>query len=55
MHDIKQEILADTYQLKIVEKQINTISVNLRKNEIVDKEVMGLDDKVKVYDKIGRM
>jgi hypothetical protein len=41
--------------MKIVEKQINTISVNLRKNEIVDKEVLGLDEKVKVYGKIGRM
>lgn len=41
--------------MKIVEKQLNTIMVNLKKNEIVDKEVTGLSPEVKVYDRIGRM
>lgn len=55
LHDIKQEIVADTYQMKIVEKQLNTIMVNLRKNEIVEKEISSLDEKTRVFDKIGRM
>ena len=41
--------------MRIVEKQLNTINVSLRKTEIVEKEISALEDSTRVYDKIGRM
>jgi len=55
LYEIKQEIMADSYQLKILEKQLNTYQVNLKKTEIVEKEISSLPDTTKVYDKIGRL
>ena len=55
MYDLKQDIINNTYKLKIVEKNVNTIAVNLKKNEIVGKEISSLDDNTKLYDKVGRM
>lgn len=55
LHDIKQEVIADTYQMKIVEKQLNTINVSLKKNEIIDKEISSFDDQTKLFDKVGRV
>lgn len=52
---MKQEIVNNSYKLKIVEKNVNTISVNLKKTEIVDKEIASLSDETKVYDRVGRM
>jgi chaperonin cofactor prefoldin len=40
---------------KIIEKNYNTITVNLKKNEIVGKEMEKLEDNTKLYDRIGRM
>ena len=45
----------NTYKLKIVDKNINTIAVNLKKNEIVNNEISNLEDNHKIYDRIGRM
>jgi chaperonin cofactor prefoldin len=52
---MKQEIVNNSYKLKIVEKNVNTITVNLKKNDIVEKEIVNLDADTKVYDRIGRM
>lgn len=52
---MKQEIVNTSYKLKIVEKNVNTITVNLKKTEIVQKEIAGLDESTRVYDRIGRM
>jgi hypothetical protein len=41
--------------LKIVDKNINTIAVNLKKNDIVNKEISNLNDSLKLYDRCGRM
>ncbi len=41
--------------MKIVEKQLNTINVSLRKSEIVDKEISSFDDQTKLFDKVGRV
>lgn len=48
-------MVADSYQLRLIEKQLNTYQINLRKSEIVEKEIAGLSDNTKVYDKIGRL
>lgn len=45
----------NTYKLKIVDKNVNTIAVNLKKNEIVSKEIISLPDNLKIYDRCGRM
>ncbi len=45
----------NTYKLKIVEKNVNTLAVNLKKNEIVEKEITSLTDNTRLFDKIGRM
>ena len=47
--------MGDTYQLRIVEKQLTTINVSLKRNEIVNKEINSLSDEIKLYDKIGRI
>jgi chaperonin cofactor prefoldin len=52
---MKQGIVNINYKLKLVEKNINTLSVNLKKTDIVEKEISALDEKTKVYDRIGRM
>ena len=52
---MKQEIVNNSYKLKIVEKNVNTISVNLKKTEIVQKEIGGLGDETRIYDRVGRM
>jgi hypothetical protein len=44
-----------TYKLKIVDKSINTFAVNLKKTEIVEKEIANLDENTKMYDRCGRM
>lgn len=41
--------------MKIVEKQLNTINVSLKKNEIIDKEISSFDDQTKLFDKVGRV
>jgi chaperonin cofactor prefoldin len=52
---MKQEIVNTNYKLKIVEKNVNTIAVNLRRTEIVKKEIEKFDESTKLYDRIGRM
>jgi chaperonin cofactor prefoldin len=55
LYDLKQEIVQNSYKHKIIEKNVNTITVNLKKNDIIEKEIDRLDDATKVYDRIGRM
>jgi chaperonin cofactor prefoldin len=52
---MKQEIVGSNYKLKIVDKNVNTIAVNLRKTDIVKKEMEKIEEDVKLYDRIGRM
>lgn len=47
--------MANSYKLKIVEKGVNTLAVNLRRTEIVEKEIGNLNDTTKIYDRCGRM
>jgi hypothetical protein len=47
--------MANSYKLKIVDKGVNTLAVNLRKTEIVEKEIGNLSDTTKIYDRCGRM
>ncbi len=47
--------MANSYKLKIVEKGVNTLAVNVRRTEIVEKEIGNLSDTTKIYDRVGRM
>ena len=55
IYEIRQAMVNNNYRLKVVDKNINFISVNLKKNEIVSKEINGLKTETKVWDKIGRL
>jgi prefoldin subunit 1 len=55
LYDIKQEIVNNSYKLKIVEKNVNTIAVKIKKNDIVGKELENLSKETKVYDRVGRL
>jgi len=52
---MKQELVSNSYRVKLYEKNINTITVNLKKNDVILKEVDKFDEKTKLYDRIGRM
>ncbi len=47
--------MGNNYKLRIVDKTVNTLSVNLKKTEIVQKEIGNLSDETKIYDRCGRM
>lgn len=55
IYEIRQAMVNNNYRLKVVDKNINFISVNLKKNEIVAKEINGLKTETKVWDKVGRL
>jgi hypothetical protein len=55
IYEIRQAMVNNNYRLKVVDKNINFITVNLKKNEIVSKEINGLKNETKVFDKIGRL
>ena len=55
IYEIRQAVVNNNYRVKVVDKNINFITMNLRKNEIVTKEIKGLNSETKVWDKIGRL
>ena len=55
IYEIRQAVVNNNYRVKVVDKNINFITLNLRKNEIVSKEVTNLKTETKVWDKIGRL
>jgi len=52
---MKQEIMANNYKLRIVDKSVNTLAVNLKKTDIIEKEISNLNNDTKIYDRVGRM
>ena len=52
---MKQELVTNSYRAQMVEKNINTITVSLKKTDIVLKEVDKFEDKTRLFDRIGRM
>ena len=43
------------YSLQLVSKNCNTLNINLKKQEIVQKEVNNLDPNCRIYDRCGRI
>ncbi len=55
LYDIKKELINIEYSLNLVQKNCNTLNVNLKKSEIVQKEIESLDDNIRLYDSCGRI
>jgi len=43
------------YSLQLVSKNCNTLNINLKKQELVQKEVNNLDPNCRIYDRCGRI
>jgi chaperonin cofactor prefoldin len=55
LYEIRKELMNIEYSLQIIQKNCSTLNINLKKSEIVQKEIEGLDPKYKVYDRCGRI
>ena len=43
------------YSLQLVSKNCNTLNINLKRQEIVQKEINSLDPSCRIYDRCGRI
>ena len=55
LYEIRKELVNIEYSLSLVKKNCNTLEINLKKSEIVQKELEKLDDKTKIYESCGRI
>ena len=55
LYDLRKELMNIDYSLQLVTKNCNTLNINLKKQEIVQKEVNNLDPNCRVYDRCGRI
>ena len=55
LYELRKEIMEIDYKLKLVEKNCSTLNINLRKNEVVQKEIEKLDPNTRVFDRCGRI
>ena len=55
LYEIRKELVNIEYSLSLVRKNCNTLEINLKKSEIVQKELEQLDDKTKIYESCGRI
>ena len=55
LYEIRKELVNIEYSLSLVRKNCNTLEINLKKSEIVQKELEKLDDKTKIYESCGRI
>ncbi|MCQ2816533.1 MAG: prefoldin subunit [archaeon] len=55
LYDIRKEIMNIDYTLKLVEKNLSTLNIALKKDEVVEKELTALDPNCRVYGTCGRI
>ena len=55
LYDLRKELMNIVYSLQLVTKNCNTLNINLKKQEIVQKEVNNLDPNCRIYDRCGRI
>lgn len=55
LYEIRKELMNIEYSLQIIQKNCSTLNINLKKSEIVQKEIEGLEANNKVYDRCGRI
>ena len=55
LYDLRKEIMNIDYSLQLVSKNCNTLNLNLKRQEIVQKEINNLDPNCRIYDRCGRI
>ena len=55
LYEIRKELVNIEYSLSLVRKNCNTLEINLKKSEVVQKALENLDDKTKIYESCGRI
>ena len=55
LYEIRKELVNIEYSLSLVRKNCNTLEINLKKSEIVQKELDKLEDKTRIYESCGRI
>ena len=55
LYEIRKELVNIEYSLSLVKKNCNTLEINLKKSEVVQKALEQLDDKTKIYESCGRI
>ena len=55
LYDIRKELINIEYSLNLLQKNCNTLNINLKKSEIVQKEIEKLSDNTRIYESIGRI
>ena len=55
LYDLRKELINIDYSLQLVSKNSNTLNLNLKRQEIVQKEINNLDPNCRIYDRCGRI
>ena len=55
LYDLRKEVMNIDYSLQLVSKNCNTLNINLKRQEIVQKEINSLDANCRIYDRCGRI
>jgi chaperonin cofactor prefoldin len=55
LYDLRKELMNIDYSLQLVSKNCNTLNINLKRQEIVQKEINSLDANCRIYDRCGRI
>ena len=55
LYEIRKDLMNIEYSLSLIRKNCNTLEINLKKSEIVQKALEELDEKTKIYESCGRI
>ena len=55
LYEIRKELVNIEYTLSLDKKNCNTLEINLKKSEVVQKALEKLDDKTRIYESCGRI
>ena len=55
LYEIRKELVNIEYTLSLVKKNCNTLEINLKKSEVVQKALEKLEDKTRIYESCGRI
>ena len=55
LYEIRKELMNIEYSLSLIRKNCNTLEINLKKSEIVQKALEELNEKTKIYESCGRI
>ena len=55
LYEIRKELMNIEYSLSLIRKNCNTLEINLKKSDIVQKALEELDENTKIYESCGRI